>query len=165
MEIFFIWLKVPKHLFCHKVWPRRLCEVNDSDYNIKQNTECLIDGFVMIMPRRVGRPPGDCHQHHFAANIGIYNLENANDGDLTPSPCYCQTVKIRTSKAWNLRAFNNCLTAQSSIDSNYAVKVLQPYFIGQEYLHSKKNVNHNLLTYNYKLQPRIQHELCRWSVH
>ena len=78
---------------------------------------------------------------------------------------YCQTVKIRTSKAWNLRAFNNCLTAQSSIDSNYAVKVLQPYFVGQEYLHSQKNVNHNLLTYNYKLQLRIQHELCRWSVH
>ena len=23
--------------------------VNDSDYNIKQNIECLIDGFVMIM--------------------------------------------------------------------------------------------------------------------
>ena len=57
----FIILKVPKHLFCHKVWPRRLCEVNDSDYNIKQNTECLIDGFVMIMRGRVGRwgPPGD----------------------------------------------------------------------------------------------------------
>ena len=103
-----------------------------------------------------------------AANIGIYNLENANDGDLTDVPAiYCQTVKIRTSKAWNLRAFNNCLTAQSSIDSNYAVKVLQPYFIGQEYLHSKKNVNHILLTYNYiNFSPEYNmNYVDRWSVH
>ena len=164
MEIFFIWLKVPKHLFCHKVWPRRLCEVNDSDYNIKQNTECLIDGFVMIMPRRVGRPPGDCHQHHCRQHWYL-QLGKRKWWRSDRCPRYCQTVKIRTSKAWNLWAFYNCLTAQSSIDSNYAVKVLQPYFVGQEYLHSKKNVNHNLLTYNYKHQLTTQHELCSRSVH
>ena len=74
----FIILKVPKHLFCHKVWPRRLCEVNDSDYNIKQNTECLIDGFVMIMRTLVG---GGL-MLILSPTPSRNNLENANTTEL-----------------------------------------------------------------------------------
>ena len=158
---FFIWLKVPKHLFCHKVWPRRLCEVNDSDYNIKQNTECLIDGFVMIMRTLVG---GGL-MLILSPTPSRNNLENANTTELWRSDPGAQIVKLWKLRlqrpgiyehliiVWRHKALLIAIILWKSSGHIYRSRIpsYKTYFhIFYAGFVEAKNVNYNLVIYNYK---------------